>query len=317
MLVAMFATFLASLPVFGLIAAGAIAARTKVLADEAGDALNRYVTWLALPALLFKTVADARWDALWQPGFIASFCLSGLVTLAVAMLAARIFARRALAQSAIDSLNASYPNVGFMGFPLAVALLEPAALVPTTIAAILTMCVFFALTIVLVELGLNAGAGVWIVGKKVTKAVLRHPLIVAPACGLPFALADLAVPGPIASLASLLAASAAPCALAAIGLFMVRAKGENGTNETTGVAALIGGKLLLQPLLAWLFARYVFNLDAETVLVAVLMAALPTGTGSFMLAGHYRFDAALPARVIAGSTLLSIVTIALVVALLR
>ncbi|CAB3837429.1 AEC family transporter [Achromobacter deleyi] len=317
MLELMFATFLASLPVFGLIGAGALAARARVLTLDGGGILNRYVTWLALPALLFKTVADAKWEQLWQPAFIASFCLSGLITLAVAMMVVRLRSRRSFAQSAIDSLNASYPNVGFMGFPLAAALLSPAALVPTTIAAILTMCVFFALTIVLVELGLNTGAGMLGVSMKVMKGVLRHPLIVAPACGVPFALTGQAIPSPIATLASLLAASAAPCALAAIGIFMLQPRSGTGRGENAGAAGLIGGKLLLQPLLAWIFAQYVFDLGRESVQIAVLMAALPTGTGAFMLAGHYQLDVALPARVIAGSTLASIATISVIFALLQ
>jgi hypothetical protein len=40
-------------------------------AAHATGELNRFVVWLALPALLFDIVAKAHWSEIWQPGFVA------------------------------------------------------------------------------------------------------------------------------------------------------------------------------------------------------------------------------------------------------
>ena len=48
------------LPVFGLIFAGFASRRFGVLGPASASELNRFVVWLALPALLFDTLAHAR-----------------------------------------------------------------------------------------------------------------------------------------------------------------------------------------------------------------------------------------------------------------
>ena len=50
------------LPVFCLILAGFICRRKGVLGPTAASELNRFVVWLALPALLFDTMANAKWE---------------------------------------------------------------------------------------------------------------------------------------------------------------------------------------------------------------------------------------------------------------
>lgn len=53
------AVLTAALPVFALILTGWLAARWRVLGPSATDALNRYVVYLSLPALLFRAMAQA------------------------------------------------------------------------------------------------------------------------------------------------------------------------------------------------------------------------------------------------------------------
>ena len=69
----MLSVLLIVLPIFALIGAGWIARRSGVLGPHATGEINRFVVWLALPALLFDIVAKARWSDIWQPGFIAVF----------------------------------------------------------------------------------------------------------------------------------------------------------------------------------------------------------------------------------------------------
>ena len=48
----------AALPVFALILTGWLAARLQLLGPGATDALNRYVVYLSLPALLFRAMTQ-------------------------------------------------------------------------------------------------------------------------------------------------------------------------------------------------------------------------------------------------------------------
>lgn len=60
--------------------------------------------------------------------------------------------------------------------------------------------------------------------------------------------------------------------------------------------------------MAWGLA-VLFRLPPVLAHTAVLLAALPTGTGPFMLAEFYRREAAVTAKVILVSTIVSLATV--------
>ena len=51
------------LPVFALIALGYLCRRVNVLGPAAVTEINRFVVWLAQPALLFGITANAHWSS--------------------------------------------------------------------------------------------------------------------------------------------------------------------------------------------------------------------------------------------------------------
>ncbi|MEE7478135.1 AEC family transporter [Methylobacterium hispanicum] len=315
----MLTTLAVVLPIFALILAGWLARRTGLLGPGATAELNRFVVWLALPALLFDVMARSVGPEIWQPGFLATFGLSSGALLGLTAWRARRRGRP-LADAAIDGLNASYPNTGYMGFPLALAALGPGSLGPTTVAVILTVCVVFAGAIVLIEAGLQGegrgGGRRGPVVRTVALALLRNPLLVAPFCGALVPLLGLGVPAPVEAFLKLLGGAASPCALVALGLFLAERRGaERGARSRHTIMWLAGLKLVAHPLLAYGLGRFVFDLPPLALHTAVLMAALPTGTGPFMLAEFYRREAALTADTVLVSTVLSVVTVAAYLAL--
>ena len=302
----MLSTLLVVLPIFALVLAGWSARRLGVLGPAATSELNRFVVYLALPALLFDIVAHARWAELWQPGFIAAFGGSSLLVFFGTVLVRRR-SGWPLADAAIDGLNAGYANTGFMGFPLALVALGPGALAPTTIASILTVCVTFGLAIVLIESGLQTEVSRGRLTLKVARSLLRNPLLVSPLIAALVPIVGLSVPAPCETFLKLLGGAASPCALVALGLFLATRR-DAAVVDRGGTVLLAGLKLLGQPVIAWGLAR-AFSLTEPLTHAAVLLAALPTGTGPFMLAEFYRREAGTTGRVILISTVLSIVTV--------
>ncbi|PYE27417.1 hypothetical protein C7410_102100 [Paraburkholderia silvatlantica] len=298
------------LPVFGLIFAGFACRRTNVLGPAAASELNRFVVWLALPALLFDILAHATWRELYQPAFVAAFGLAGLAVF-IAVVGARVFLGRPLADASIDGLAAAYPNTGYVGFPLCMIAFGPSSLTPTTIATILVVCVLFAIAIVLIETGLQSERRPHRLAIKVVRSLLRNPLLVAPALGAVVSAAHVTLPASAETFLKLLGGAASPCALVSLGLFLAerRASGE-ALRESSWWLTLC--KLVAQPLLTWWLADRVFGLPDPLVGIAVLLAALPTGTGPFMLAEYYRREAYVTSRTILHSTLGSLVTLTLI-----
>ncbi|KRG43371.1 transporter [Stenotrophomonas panacihumi] len=294
------------LPIFALILAGWLARRTGALGPHATGELNRYVVYLALPALLFDVVANAHWAELWQPDFIGAFGLgAAVVFVGTVLLRLR---RRPLADAAIDGLNAGYANTGFIGFPLAAALYGQGALPATLVATILTVCVLFAIALVLIETGLQEERHPRRMLASIGGRLARNPLLVAPVLGALVLLAGQQVPTPVESFLKLLGASASPCALVALGLFLAEPRTMQASARRT-VAGLVALKLVAQPLLTWALATQLFHLPPPQAHVAVLLAALPTGTGPFMVAEFYRREASVTSSVVLASTVLSLLTL--------
>jgi predicted permease len=277
-----------------------------VFGDGATVQISRFVIYLALPALLFDIVANARGAQIWQPGFIGAFGLGCLVVFILTVLL-RVRAR-GLPDAAIDGLNAGYSNVGFIGFPLGLAAIGPAALIPTLISVLITVCGVFALTIVLVEIGLDAGRGGSRMARTVAISLLKNPLVTAPLLGALIPIAGQTVPASVETFLKLLGGAASPCALVSLGMFLAQ-KRSAGVKTAEPIALLVGFKLLLQPALTWALAALVFRLPPVLLHAAVLLAALPTGTGPFMLAELYRREAAVTSSVILVSTVLSVGTL--------
>jgi predicted permease len=308
----MFSTLLVVLPIFALVFCGYLCRRRGVLGPHATSELNRFVVFLALPALLFDIMAHANWAALDQPGFVLAFGLACAATFA-GTLAARLKGGRPLADATLDGLNAAYANTGFIGFPLCLVLFGPASLALVTVATILTACVLFAVAIILIQAGLQTGqkraALVWSVGT----SLLRNPLLMAPATGAVIAAAGVPIHASAESFLKLLGAAASPAALVALGSFLAEKRQGQSSFGTAGL--LVALKLLIQPALAWGLAL-ALGLPPGLVKVVVLLSALPTGTGPFMLAELYGREAAVTSSTILVSTVLSLGTVTLLLAAL-
>ncbi len=305
----MLATLEILLPVFGLIFAGFACRRRGVLGPNSASELNRFVVWLALPALLFDTMARATWQQLYQPAFVITFSVACAGIFAL-ILVVRLVNGRHLADASVDAIAASYPNTGYIGFPLGLIAFGQASLTPTTIATILVACVLFAGAIVLIEIGLQTERTPHKLGLKVLGSLARNPLIVSPVAGALFASTHVPLPASAETFLKLLSGAASPCALVSLGLFLAEKRpSPPGTRGIAWLLTLV--KLIAQPALTWWLAARVFGLSPALVEMAVVLVALPTGTGPFMLAEFYDREAHITSRTILLSTLGSVVTLSL------
>ena len=301
------------LPIFALIGVGFLCRRRQVLGPNSTSELNRFVVFLALPALLFDIMAHASWAALDQPGFIAAFGLScGALFLATVLV--QVARGRQLVDATLDGLNAAYANAGFIGFPLCLVVFGRDSLPLVTVATILTACVLFAVAIVLIVAGSQTERQHARLALTVGHSLVRNPLLLAPLAGAAVAASGWAIPDSGETFLRLLGAAAAPVALVALGTFL--AEDRVGQPRLGLTCVLVALKLLIQPLLAWGLAR-TFGLTPNGTAVVVLLSALPTGTGPFMLAELYHREAAVTSTTILASTAVSLLTVTVLLGLLH
>jgi malonate transporter len=82
------------------------------------------------------------------------------------------------------------------------------------------------------------------------------------------------------------------------------------------VMALSVLKLIGQPAVTAVLAIPLLHLDSRAAAIAILVAALPTGTGPYMLAEYYEREALVTSKVILWTTAVSVVTLSLLIRVL-
>jgi predicted permease len=288
-----------------LILIGYVGGRAGKLGINASTELNRFVVWLALPAQLFNFAANSGWQTLWQPGFITAFFLSCLIVFALVLFVSWI-RHRDLAAASFDGLSASYSNTGYMGIPLCALALGQDGLAPAIISTFIVF-VMFALATVFIEIGILSHKKSHEIVISVIKSLCTNPLLIAPIAGLIWASCEWTLYDPVAQVISFLAAASTPCALVSIGLFLMQ-KSTTFPARAWGISL---AKLILQPLIAWIIAGPILGLSDLWVSAIVILSALPTGTGPFMLAQYYKADGSIISRVVLITTVSSLLTLSL------
>lgn len=293
------------LPVFALIIAGYVLRKRNVLSNNACTELNRFVVYLALPALMIDVMVNSTWSELYQPEFFYAFEL-GVFIIFFTVLAFHWLKTKNLTSATIDATSASYANTGYIGLPLCALTFGADKLGPAMVAAILTVSANFAVSIVFIEASSQSGKSVWTTLKNVGVSLCKNPLIAAPVIAGAFCATGLQLPHGVLQSIKLLGGAASPCALVATGLFL--AQRQESSSSAVAIELVIL-KLIAQPLIAWYFAFHVFNMPPLWAKSAVILSALPTGTGPFMLAELYGKGGGIASRTIFLTTVLGILTL--------
>ena len=303
-------------PLLALIFLGWFLRRRQLMGPGAARELTAFVVWLALPALLFEGISGASLGQLWQPRFVVAY--AGAMVLTFVATFWWLPSRQAFADRCLDSFGATYANSGFIGIPLSVLLLGKEALIPATIATLLTAVLLFAVGILLLELGGAEGPSASPLRSlaKALRAVARNPLVVATVLGGAWSATGRTMPTAPHRLLELLSGAAGPCALVSIGALLAQPAPQSGP-AAAPLAPVVVAKLVVLPAVCAVLAIAVFRLPPVWATTAVLLNALPTGTGPFMLAEFYRRDVARASRIMFVTTLLSLASVPACIALLR
>ncbi|MDB5886835.1 MAG: family transporter [Polaromonas sp.] len=313
-------------PFFALVLCGYAAARYALLPQAAIPGLNTFVLYFALPCMLYRFGASTPITQLLDGSLIAVYALCALMMVGLTIgLTLRRVQRPSHGvgwnDAAFGALVAAFPNTGFMGVPLLVALLGARAAGPAIVTITLDMLITSSLCIALSRLGSAGEHGAAHAARLALKGVLANPLPWSIALGALASAAGFSLPGPFKTTVSLLADAASPVALFTIGAVLARSqinsKAPTPLMRYVPVALL---KLVVHPLLVGgvgLGAMALgLPLDRFSLTVLVLVAALPSASNVAMLAERFGADNGRIARIILLSTVLAFFSFSAVVALL-
>lgn len=297
-------------PFFLLVGAGLALARLRLLDGRMTQGLSTYVYWVGFPALLVHSLSR-----LGRPGHDLILGLGAYAAAGLAVMASVVLAGRALGWSRAERAGAGMAsgvgNSAFLALPITAAVLgaETARLVAGAVA--IDFVVMAATGVGL--LGWSAGRSIW---RSLLQA-FRNPVVAAALAGVALALLDLALPEPLDRAVGMAAASGSPVGLVALGAALGLRETEGEAAPSTGPVVLAAiAKLALFPMLAWLAVGLTPAPPAFRA-GATLLAAAPTAVNVFIQTRAYGVFARGAARIVALTTALALVTLALAALLLQ
>jgi malonate transporter and related proteins len=303
---------LVTFPFFALVLAGYVAARRGYLPLAAIAGLNGFVLYFALPCMLFRFGSSTPIAQLLDGAVFGVYLLCALTMVAFAI-AMTLSARIDWNNASFGALVAAFPNTGFMGIPLLVALLGPRAAGPAIVTIVVDLVITTSLCIALSRLGSGEGSAGQ-AAKNALKGMVSNPMPWAILSGALASGLQIKLPAPVMQTLGLLADSASPVALFTIGAVLARSQMMALAGHASAVpvmdyvpAALM--KLILHPLLVLLVGSAAISLgvplDRFALTVIVLVAALPSASNVSLLAEKFEANNGRIARIILVSTVLA------------
>ncbi|SUB03002.1 auxin efflux carrier [Pannonibacter phragmitetus] len=297
-------------PVFVLVGLGYLAARTGLLSQSVGEGLGQFVFVVAIPSLIFKTLATVSMDHGFPWALWAAYFSGVALTWAIATLIVRkIFARDSRA-GVIAGVSAAFANTVMVGIPLVSSVLGPDGLLPLVLLISVHLPVMTIVIAVLMERAAAAdGAGgsqsLPALLKKILASLMTNPIVIAILASLVWRVFSLPLTGIPADVINRLSSTALPVALFSLGMSMVL----YGIRGNLGAGIILSVlKVLVMPAIVLVLCAYVFALPPVWTAAMTLTAASPTGVNVYIFATRYGTGHAMSANSITLTTAAAVVT---------
>lgn len=294
-----------------VIALGALLAQLRVLDDAARVVLSRLSFFVASPALMVTVVGRADVGAVLS-GNLAASAAAVLASSVLYVAAARLLWHHDLADTVVGTLSAAYVNAGNLGLPIAAYVLGNAALVAPT----LLMQLLVLQPVALAVLDHATSDRRFSIGRALARP-LTNPLTVGSMLGVLLSVTGATLPGAVRDPLELVGGMAVPSMLLAYGISL-RLGPKPGAGTSVAEIAVIGVlKLVVQPMTAYVVARFVLGLDSTGLVAVTVLAALPTAQNIFVHATRYGRAEMVARDAIFVTTVLSVPVLFVIAAVVR
>ncbi|MBZ9774221.1 AEC family transporter [Mesorhizobium sp. CO1-1-8] len=295
--------------VFSLVALGYLTGLTGYLKPASGDGISEFAISVAMPLLLFRTMVNSDFHG------VAPWSLWGAYFTAVAMtwaaghlVTTRIFGRDART-GIVGGVSSSFSNVVLLGIPFVLGVFGASGFEVLSLLVSVHLPTMMMASIIMFEI-FGRGDSEPVHPLRIIQSFLRrlftNPLIIGILAGLAWRLTGAPLPNLATRLVDALADTAGPVALFAMGLSLRRFGISGNIRPALALSAL---KLFLMPALV-LGLVWLLGLPPLTAKVAVVVAALPSGINSYLIAVQFNTGQALASNQMTIATASAVVTTA-------
>jgi predicted permease len=302
----MLSIFITVLPVFLIIVAGYAAVWRALLSDDAVDALAKFAQKFAIPCLLFLAVARLDLKAFFNVPLFASYYLPAALSFVIGGMVGYLFFKRTPAQSVAVGFTTLFSNMVLLGLPIMERAYGTEALSTNYALASVHVLFCYIIGITCMEFLRADGHGPIAIVRAVTNAIFHNALALGLILGFAFNFSGIAMPDTLEAALEMMAQSALPVALFALGGVLRRYKFNSNLPEVAAVGII---KLILFPTMVYIMGTHVFDLPVGVRNSTVIIAAMPPGINAYIFASMYNRAQQTAATSVVICTAISVFTI--------
>lgn len=288
----------AFVPIFGLLALGAVLKRRLLREDAVWAGIEKLIFWVLLPCLIASALSTLRLGELPIGGLATAIWTTLLIGTAASVVLARALGHGHAAMTSVLQGGIRFNNL--MAFAIGGAIWgAPGVAMAAVVTGLIVPCVQ-----VIVTVAFALGRDGAVRPLSLLRQVALNPLIIGVVAGFVLGALGGLPPGLQPAVRSLGQAAVA------LGLLCVGAaltlEGLGLRPGTQAATALL--KLVCVPALTWAFCA-LLGIGALPTAIAVMAMALPTAATSYVMARAMGGDAKLMAAITTSEHLLSMVTL--------
>lgn len=294
------------MPLFIIIALGALLRATKVADEKWIEILNKYELYIGLPALIVYNVlgVDAK-NVIGNDVIFYNFALLIAIMGLTYLVAALLKLEKSIRNTYVICIF--FGNIAYLGLPIITSLVKDSG-GSVSIHVAIYILVLFTLGIGILEASMKQKKSLL----TIVKNVFKSPLVLAALAGILLFLLQIHPPEVIKKTLQLVAGTSSPMALLALGMFIYRKI--KFDKETLHVFVLVFLKILVVPAIFFAFAlaaniKMKFN-------ISIIEAAMPLAVTPFALSQIYPLNKNIISLSVLISTVLSILSIPLIVSII-
>lgn len=309
----MLSILLVLFPVALLLVTGIFADRLHLLPAGGAVALNQFVFNISMPCLVFSSTALCAPEDLAQGAYILGTLGVSFVCYWLVQMLLSHGLRKFKAEAALMGFLSSFSNAAFLGLPVLMEFMpgNQEVVLASTITIVMGIVPIVFCMFLLEWYGNGEGLNRKKLLCKVALSLLRNPILMATLLGAAACLARLPIPGALLKFLRMAAATAIPCALVAQGMVLsvqMTSSAAGGESHPRRQIVVQLVKLILMPVLTW-WALDALDVAPAWMAAGVVLAAMPTGTISFVISETYRVGKRDCSQIILIGTAASVLTV--------
>ncbi len=289
---------------FILIFVGFFAGKTGVLSKNATGYLSDILMKITLPATIFISISGTYSQGILKDSFIIAILTFAIHSscILISLAYTKIF-KVPEKDRGVWVFVSTFSNNGFMGFPIAYAILGKEGLFLASISNMVFNVLIFSIGIKIITIGFESSKNI-----KIKKLFMNNNNI-AIVLGLAFYITQTSIPQPIFNSLNHLSNVTTPLSMILVGLSISGIKIQEIFNDYK-LYILSAVRLLIMPFLAIAIMKFInFGINSLVPKVMAIVLAMPAPSVTAIIAEQYNGNKELAAKAVILTNIVSMITI--------